>query len=231
MSTSRRKRYSVYLFELISVFLGVTLAFALNQCNENRRLEFTEEKTLTEISNGLDQDLKDIEENITGHDIALRACDWFKRYIRGEEVDMDSTRVYFISLTRDFISVQNTAAYQSLKSKGLDLIESDSLRIQIISLYEYYFQIIEKLEEDYPEMQYYTSYAGTLEESLSRFMEFDETGKLIGFTHLPDLREKEEKTLLALLWRIQLNREFILEYYKVLKEKIGEVQSAIREEV
>ena len=50
-----------YLLELLSVFIGVSLAFALNKWNEDRRDKKTETKILIEIRNGLHLDLEDIK--------------------------------------------------------------------------------------------------------------------------------------------------------------------------
>ena len=59
-----------------------------------------------------------------------------------KKVNSDSLMTYYRDLTRDFISIQNTAGYETLKSRGLELIKNDSLRLQIITLYEYNYKIL-----------------------------------------------------------------------------------------
>ena len=54
---SKKNHWSNYLFEIVSVFIGVTLAFGLSKWNENRRDYQSERKILIEIRNGLKLDL------------------------------------------------------------------------------------------------------------------------------------------------------------------------------
>ena len=93
-----------YLFEFLSIFIGVTMAFTLERCNENRRDRVSENKTLIEISNGLHSDLEDLELNMKGHHIGIKACHFFRKAIRNEWIDQDSVGYYYHYLLRDFIS-------------------------------------------------------------------------------------------------------------------------------
>jgi hypothetical protein len=58
------------------------------------------------------------------------------RIVNNIPVDKDSLPIFYHFLTRDFITIQNTSGYQTLKSKGLETIKNDSLRRNIIDLYE-----------------------------------------------------------------------------------------------
>lgn len=46
-------------------------------------------KILTEISNGLKQDIKDLELNEKGHDMGLKAGQYYSRIINGEDATQD----------------------------------------------------------------------------------------------------------------------------------------------
>src|SRR5690606_37306824 len=137
--------WKIYGMEFLSVFVAVISAFALNNWNDNRRNANSENKILTEISNGLHKDLADIDTNIKGHEWGITSCNYFRNIFTGKEVDHDSLMIYYQTLTRDFINLQNRAGYETLKSKGLELIKNDSLRRDIISLYEYDYTILRKL--------------------------------------------------------------------------------------
>ena len=67
-----------YIFEMISIFLGITLAFGLNKWNEDRRDARSELKILSEMAHGLTLDLQDIDENMTGHGQGVESCDFFR---------------------------------------------------------------------------------------------------------------------------------------------------------
>lgn len=158
-----KNNWKNYLFEFLSIFVGVSLAFAMSNWGENRRDAIAETKILVEIKNGLKLDLFDVEQNIKGHEKGIETCNYFRKLIEDPNTPQDSAAFQYFYLLRDFISIQNKSGYESLKSKGLGLVKNDSLRLEIISLYDFYYEIIEKLEENYDEMQfnknYYSCYA------------------------------------------------------------------------
>ncbi|MEL6135104.1 MAG: hypothetical protein AAFR59_17230, partial [Bacteroidota bacterium] len=67
--------------EFFSIFIAVTMAFALDTWNESRRDELSETKILLEIRHGLELDLMDIEQNITGHHQGLKGCAYFRKMV------------------------------------------------------------------------------------------------------------------------------------------------------
>lgn len=220
-----------YLFEFLSIFLGVSLAFALNKWNENSIRFKSSEKTLLEIRNGLELDMEDFQGNRQGHEIAIQSCQYFRKYIKQEDVTGDSVVFYYRTLLRDYISIQNKSGYESLKATGLDLVEDDSLRLQIISLYDYYYEIIEKMEEEYSENQFHENYFAPINSTLTEYMKFDERGNLV-YLHPPsDITDNERNSLLSYLWKIQLNREFTMKNYLLVEEKVSDLISHIDETI
>ena len=107
-----------YFLEFASVFVAVIAAFALNNWNDNRKDHVAEDKILREIRNGLLKDKEDIAHNLWGHENGLQACDYWHRLLSGQQAGRDSAGQMFFTLTRDFVSIQNRAGYESLKSKG-----------------------------------------------------------------------------------------------------------------
>lgn len=218
-------------FEFLSIFIAVIAAFALNNWNDNRRDKNTEGKILMEISNGLQKDLDDIRLNKHGHEQGIAACNYFRNAFLGNEVVSDSLLYHYLNLTRDFVSIQNIAGYETLKSKGLEIIANDSLRLQIISLYEYDYNTLRKLEEEYSEMQFQQSYFKEINEELSAHFKFNENGAIIGMHTPMTIPEKTRNKLLTYLWKIQTNRNFILYFYNDIEEKINKVRGNINTEV
>ena len=220
-----------FVFDLCSVFIGVWLAFSLNHWNDSRKDRHSELKTLGEIKNGLAMDLKDIEENVQGHQQGIKACSFMRRVFREQSVPNDSFTIYYFAMLRDFISIQNKSGYESLKSKGLETISDDSLRVKIIALYDYHFQVIEKLEERYSEMQFYENYRQEIESPLASRMKFNDGGIPIGLDSPIDFTPQERKKALAALWRITYNRFYTIQHYQKLKESITEVIDLIDDEL
>ncbi|MEO6818562.1 MAG: DUF6090 family protein [Ginsengibacter sp.] len=218
-------------FEFLSIFIAVVSAFALNNWNENSKANKSENKILLEIRNGLQKDIVDIHANKKGHEQGNLACNYFRNILANQEVNQDSILIHYLNLTRDFISIQNTAGYETLKSKGLELINSDSLRLQIISLYEYDYNTLRKLEEEYYEMQYQANYFKDFNDNLAPHFKFDSLQRITGI-HLPlNLPIDKNKILSLYLWKIQFNRQFILTVYVDIEKKIKEIQHHIDVEI
>lgn len=223
----KSKSWRKHGFEFLSIFVAVISAFALNNWNDNRRDANSKDKILTEIYNGLQKDLQDIRVNLDGHKKGIAACNYFKKAISGKAVNGDSALFHFHYLTRDFVSIQNVAGYETLKSKGLELIENDSLRLQIIGLYEYDYSVLRKLEEEYYEMQFQENYFHELNDILAPHFNFDSTGTLSSIELPLDIDESSKKKALVYLWKINRNRTFIMDYYTQIEQTIEKVQNLI----
>jgi hypothetical protein len=224
IKTGNWKKHGV---EFLSIFIAVISAFALNNWNDNRRANQSESKILTEIANGLEKDIIDIHDNKNGHEVGIAACIYFRRLLTDKKVDPDSILNYYFNLTRDYISIQNVAGYETLKSKGLELIKNDSLRLQIISLYEYDYNTLRKLEEEYSEMQFHENYFLEFNKELAPNFQFNQDGIITGI-HLPlKISEAKKKILLLYLWKIQSNRKWILNIYADIESKIEKVRKNI----
>ena len=215
-------------FEFLSIFIAVISAFALNNWNENRRDSEAAGKILAEISNGLEKDIEDVRVNKKGHEEGILACKFWRQILEREEVSLDSLRMHYSSLTRDYISIQNISGYESLKSKGLELIEDDSLRFEIITLYEYDYSILKKFEEEYNEMQYQESYFEEINKKIAPNFEFDQKGDIVGIKLPLTINEAEKNILLSYLWKIQGNRNFILRFYSKTEEKLIQLRKKIK---
>lgn len=226
-----RKTLRRFAFEFLSIFIAVISAFALNNWNDDRRDRHTERKLLSEIENGLVKDKLDIEINAGGHHAGIQACDYWQQVIENQPVADDSIYYKLLNLTRDFISIQNRAGYESLKSKGLELIRNDSLRVKIITFYEYDFATLKALEEEYDEMQFHRNYFKDLNTLVSSFMTFDERGNLTGMVRPVELTKKEKNLLLLDLWKIRVNRYYALAYYREVNQKIDGLIEQIRSEL
>jgi len=215
----KNSNWTKFLLEFVSVFIAVVFAFALNNWNDNRKDNNAEKKILSEISNGLKKDLNDIKLNIGGHKKGVLACEYWRKIVNSNDFSQDSIQVYYLSLTRDFVTIQNKAGYETLKSKGLELIKNDLLRLEIISLYEYDFATLQKLEETYGEMQFHTNYYKELNSIISPHFNFDPLGNIEKLNVPLNLDKAGKNTFLTYLWKIEVNRNFILYYYSEIEEK------------
>jgi hypothetical protein len=166
-----------------------------------------------------------------GHQQGIQAASYFQKVILNQPVSSDSIRQYHFRLFRNFISIQNSSGYQTLKSKGLEIIENDSLRLQILSLYENDFNSIRKLEEDYSELQFHQIYYNKFNDYFASNLILDAEGKLSGIRYPIILGQKEKNILLLDLWRIKRNRMFIISTCEDVIKKIKALQKNIEEEL
>ena len=227
----QKTNWKKYLFEVLSIFIGISLAFGLNKWNEDRRDAHSESKILSEMGHGLKLDLTDINQNLMGHRQGIESCDFFRQLINNETVPKDSLNFEYFILWRDFISIQNKTGYESLKSKGLELIQNDSLRFDIVELYDFHFEILEKLEEEYSEMQYNKIYFHPMNDLLAEYMVFNDKGELTEIKQPIRLSKKDKNRMLSFLKRMKHSREYRLKYYKIVKGKIEELIVQIEDEL
>jgi len=215
--------------EFLSIFIAVISAFALNNWNENRRDNEAANKILAEISNGLKKDIDDVRINKKGHEDGILACKFWRDIFQKRERNLDTLLRHYSNLTRDYISIQNVSGFESLKSKGLELIENDSLRFEILTLYEYDYNILKKFEEEYNEMQYQENYFEYINSKVAPNLEFNDKGNIIGIKLPLNISNSEKNILLSYLWKIQMNRQFIISFYSQTEEKLIQLQKKIED--
>ena len=144
-----------------------------------------------------------------------------------DDVLVDSLQLRFIELTRDFTSLQNHSGYETLKSNGLELIENDSLRFELISLYEYDYYTLRKLEEEYEEMQYQKNYFKEINYAFASNFIFDKKGNLIGINRPIELSKKDKNIIMSYLIKMEINRQMVLMFYEKTNDKVNKLKTKI----
>lgn len=216
-----------YTSEFLLIFISVLLAFAMIEWSNNNNDKLSEEKLLKEIKNGLDKDIVDFNNNVNGNNYSLKSLNYFRRWVNKEEISQDSIGFYYSILYRSYAPIINKSGYESLKSTSLKTISNDSLRNQIINLYEYHYKIIETLEIEADEMQDFKNYYGPTNTILSNYFIFDKKGNIISISKPNNLTTKEKNALLSYFWKVEFNRNFKLLRYKEVIENIKTVDQKI----
>lgn len=214
--TKSRTSVSRFVLEIFSIFLGVTIAFLANHWNEQRKERIIERKTLKEISVELESDLGDIRNNMNGHSLGIQAVNIFQDYNNGLPVDYDSLSIHFERLYRDYISITNTTAYETLRSRGIEIISNDQLRAAIVELYDFAYEIIQKLEEEYYPAQFHQNYFDDISAYYKDYMQIE--GQRIRF--VKPHNGKPDQRMLLILREIKQWRLFNLASYQQTEEKI-----------
>jgi hypothetical protein len=131
------RRYFWYAVgEVLLIFAGISLALWFSNWNEDRQLQRLESKALADIAFNLDANVDHINTNLSEDALRIAACDRFLDAMSRKDPWQDS-------LEKDLYQCRwwtsphlSSAAYESLKSRGTDLISDPELRYAIINLYE-----------------------------------------------------------------------------------------------
>ncbi len=149
LAQGRVTRYLTYAIgEIVLVVVGILLALAINQWNNERNERALEVKILAEIRDNLDFDRFEINEDITLMDSIARSCDTVLVVMAGED---KPTERFAYELTKLRVTPHfdpNMSGYELLVSKGVELVTNDSLRKAISGLYESRYPYYARYEQE-----------------------------------------------------------------------------------
>ena len=216
-----------YFLEFITVLFAVISAFGLNNWNETRKNRISEEKILREIRVGLARDLEDIEENIERHKNSILAAELYSNALKNIPIPRDSISFAHFRVITDIIIMQNISGYEVLKSKGLEIIENDALRTQLISLYEYDYNFMYRVEEKFHETQFHMQYSETFRNLLAPSYVFDEHGEITNVSIPLVLTHKDKQLLMLILRELKHQRKWSIHVCKRTAESIESLMKSI----
>ena len=138
LNEGKTARYFKYAIgEILLVVIGIIIALQLNNWNEQRKLEIEEFKLLRNLQLEIQNDLALIENSKQIHSTTPAAIDRIMNHLENDLPYEDDLKYDFHKTTRLWGPTINASVYQTLKSKGFDLISNDGLSQDIISYYSY----------------------------------------------------------------------------------------------
>lgn len=142
-------RYSRYAIgEIVLVMVGILLALQVNNWNEFNKIKQQEIKILKELKRSISSDLKSLKAVIAMDERKLAFFKVIKREILLVKPQNDSITEAFAMVLQNQIFKEEVGPYEVLKSKGLSLISNDSIREQIISLYEKRYNFVKNNQKN-----------------------------------------------------------------------------------
>ena len=138
--------------EVLLIFIGITAAISFNNWNEAQKARKIEIKTLEEIRSAISHDLEDIEENIIGYEQRVLVYNMIVDHMENQKPIDDTLHVGFSILQGLTTFLSNIGPYETLKSRGLDTITNDSLRLAVSRYYDFEYDRIvsnEKLHHEH----------------------------------------------------------------------------------
>lgn len=139
-----RKNWITYGFETLVVVVGILVAFALNNWNENRKDRKREQSLIQEIYRDLKTNRSELQNNI---DFQIRQLELTKKLHKQyqQRICNDSLAMMFGYASHDIQFYPKNSGYEALKSMGLNMIRNDSIRSSITDLYELGFPRVVQL--------------------------------------------------------------------------------------
>lgn len=149
MEKNKTGKYLKYAIgEIVLVVLGILIALQINNWNELNKERASEKIILNEIRDNLEFDLKDFESNIANlQNKAISSKSILK--ILESNSDYNDSIGYFFFYLKTYPHFSNKSnGYNLLQSKGLDIIQNDSIRKSITDLYEDRYQYLKTYEKE-----------------------------------------------------------------------------------
>ena len=84
------------------------------------------------------------------------------------------------------------------------------------------------MEENYFEMQFQENYYRDFNKVVAPNFEFSDKGDIISINTPLKINPADRKILLSYLWKIQVNRNFIMSYYANMESKIQDIIQRIK---
>lgn len=233
LTENKLSKYLLYAIgEIILVVIGILIALQFNNWNTDMQTKEVQIKYLHEIANNLKADLEDVRFNIDFNETRLNACRVVLNSLDHNVTYSDSLDVYYGSLLYTTRSVVNYSAYETLKSKGLEIVTNDNLRKAITKLYSFYYQNVIDFEiQDDHAMQYQIVMPTVLSRIEVRKKDNnsitgEQLGKPINFETLKN--DVEFKN--AIVMNEDL-RVYMLKNYRQLEQNILECTALINDEL
>lgn len=143
---TQRKVFRV-LGEMTLIFLGITAALWFEDMNAARHERDLETQILREMSESVALDTVDLHINLEVGDSIRRSIDTLLAHLGSSAPYDEGLAEHFGRSSRYVRFFHNPVAYEHLRSAGLDVISSDSLRQAIISYYDQAVSLVVWLDQ------------------------------------------------------------------------------------
>jgi hypothetical protein len=134
---SRSGKYLKYAIgEVVLVVIGILIALSINNWNQNR-IEANEElNILKALKVGLETDLVDLNYNANSISASIASANSAINSLENNDPYKDSIADHLGIMMLPVKFLYSTSAFETLKSKGIDLIKNQQVRDAIVGVYD-----------------------------------------------------------------------------------------------
>lgn len=140
ISEGKTGKYFKYAIgEIVLVVIGILIALQINNWNENRKIQIQEIKLLSDLHLELKKTLDEFQVGMEFIKITIEDINRIEYYIKNGlpyATELDSC---FGRIPHNYAGSFNSAAYNSLKTMGIGIIQNEKLRMEIINMYDVKF--------------------------------------------------------------------------------------------
>lgn len=149
IDNSKMEKYFIYAIgEILLVVVGILIALQVNNWNEKRKNRITEIQILKIIHENLTNDIDDFEKNQIHLSNRIYACEVLLSSSKNNIEYHDSLAYHLLYTTIFPHFTPNVSGFELLKSKGIEFISNDSLKLAITNLYEYGYKYLYTWESE-----------------------------------------------------------------------------------
>lgn len=130
-------KYARYAIgEIVLVMIGILLALQVNNWNELKKDRNVENKLLNELKENLTTNLVRLQDEIQKEYKSITEINLIVEHLDHRRPYHDSLDTHFRQAFLSHDIVLSSSAFEVIKSKGFEIIHSDSLRNDIVDLYD-----------------------------------------------------------------------------------------------
>lgn len=152
-----KSQWYKYIIEIIVVIIGILIAYNVEQWSDASNNKKREIEILKEFKAALSADLTEMQVNIREHENSILSSKIVLRVIKENLPYHDSLDAFF-AYTHAFTTFSGRVGpIEQLKNTNLEIVSNDSLRLNIISMYDEAFPRLRSVElvilRDYEELR------------------------------------------------------------------------------
>lgn len=137
------RNYFIYAIgEILLITIGILIALNLNNWKQELNAKVIEINTLQEIQSGLSDDLKDLQFSLEYYKNGKNSSDILIFHLKNKLPYSDTLDRHFGKLGLFAVLSVRTGPFETLKSRGMETITNDSLRLKIANLYDFHYKTI-----------------------------------------------------------------------------------------
>jgi len=137
MEKNKTGKYLKYAIgEIILVVFGILIALSINNWNEQRKTDQLELKLLFDLKSSIIESEKELTYSYDENKLTVQRFEYILSHLKTDLPESKAIDSCFFQLPFWVSPFVNYTAYESLKTKGLDLIKNETIKNRIVNLYD-----------------------------------------------------------------------------------------------